>query len=387
MNIKVLMVGAGLSVRGGITSVEKLILEHSSPNYQVQHIGTFAYGSVLHNIKVFFNAIWVLTNQLVKGNIDLVHIHFSERGSTLRKFILALIVLLFRKPLVLHSHGAAYKEFYAGLPLIMQRSILSVFQRCNKFIALSNSWREYFLDAFRLEPDQIVVLYNPVKLPTVVPDRTNHSSITFVFLGRIGKRSGALDLANANIAQQDKGAFDLLSAFAKLPEPYRLRAKLILAGNGDLESAKQLATELNIAAQVTIHSWLTPTQRDTLLETSDVFVLPSYNEGLPMSMLEAMAWGLSVIVTPVGGIPEVIQHKRNGLLVQPGNQSELTSAMQTLIHDDALRLSLGSAARSHCQLFDVQNYVRSLHEIYSSVLNESVTNLSRPKGVHPVKYK
>ena len=366
--IRVLMLGAGLDVQGGITSVEKLILENLPPNLDIRHIPTFSRGSAVYNIRVFLRAIAILIQVSVRNEVDLIHIHFSDRGSTLRKAILALITLVLQKPLILHAHGAAYKEFYAGLPLIAQQVIIGIFSRCAGFIALSESWRLYYLTLFQLKPEQITVLRNPVVFPLATPKRTGRKQITFIFLGRIGKRGGALDMARSIVAmpQQDKGAFDLIRAFAALPAADKAASQLILAGNGDVEAAQQLVEELGVGDQVMIRSWLNPVERDQLLSQADAFILPSYNEGLPMSMLEAMAWGLPVIVTPVGGIPEVITQDENGLLVQPGNQVEITQAMQRLIKDEDLRIFLGVAARDSIQPLDVTQYVSSLYEFYLS---------------------
>ncbi len=421
--IRVLMLGASLDIQGGITSVEKLILENAPPELQIHHVGTFAPGSVRHNAMVFIKAIKTLVWTLLRGEADLVHIHFAERGSTLRKLIIVLIILAFRQPFILHAHGAAYQEFFAGLPSLVQRIIVFLFGRCTKFIALSENWRNYFIETFRLDKNQTTVLYNPVNLPDLsrhvekptqnltpqppsflgsgqvkplslqerglergfpdpvkskvnlpsnIPQQRENMPIKFVFLGRIGKRGGALDAAKSIISfpKQDKGAFDLIKAFAALPESDRNFAELVLAGNGDLEMAQQLIVELAVEEKITICAWLSPAQRDALLATADAFILPSYNEGLPMSMLEAMAWGLPVIVTPVGGIPEVVNHNQNGLLVQPGNQEQLVQAMQNLIRDEGLRISLGTAARRRVECFDVKNYIASLLALYASVVRQ-----------------
>jgi glycosyltransferase involved in cell wall biosynthesis len=372
LQTRVLMLGAGLDVQGGITSVEKLILEHAPPELKIHHVATFAKGSAFHNVRVFLRAAKTLVQTLLRKEADLVHIHFSERGSTLRKAILILITLGFRKPLVLHAHGATYQEFYVGLPPLVQNLISFVFRQCTKFIALSEGWKAFYAENFHLQPNQIAVLHNPVKLPSESPHRVERQQVTFVFLGRIGKRGGALDQVKSVIAfpKQDKGAFDLIRAFAALPEQERACAKLVLAGNGDVEMAQQLIQELGIEEQATVCSWLSPEQRDALLVEADAFVLPSYNEGLPMSMLEAMGWGLPVIVTPVGGIPEVVNHGENGLLVQPGNQQELVQAMQNLIANEDLRLTLGTAARSSIQYLDIKNYISSLLELYTSVVRQ-----------------
>ncbi len=371
--LRILMLGAGLDIKGGITSVETLIIDNAPPELQINHVATFAQGSASHNILVFIKSVQMLLWTILRKEADMVHIHFAERGSTIRKSILAFIVLVFRQPLILHAHGATFQEFYATLPVIIQHLLYMLFSRCTKFIALSESWKDYYSKQFNLGENQISILYNPVNLPSVIPQRRGRTRLKFVFLGRIGQRGGALDLAKSIVAfpKQDKGSFDLIRAFATLPESDKKASELVLAGNGDLEAAEKLIQELNMEEKITICPWLTPEKRDELLATADAFILPSYNEGLPMSMLEAMAWGLPVIVTPVGGIPEVITDKHNGLLVQPGNQEDLVQAMQSIINDENLRISLGNAARASVEKLDIKNYIVSLITLYKSVLETS----------------
>jgi glycosyltransferase involved in cell wall biosynthesis len=370
--IKVLMLGTGFDVKGGVTSVQKLIVEGDSSSYKIQHIPTVVGGSAWKNILVFFHAIQHLCWAIFMREVDIIHIHFSERGSTLRKSILISIGLLFRQSVILHAHGATYQEFYAGLPTFVQKILRFLIGKCSRAIVLSKSWQDYYSSTFNLNKSQVVVLYNPVIIPLNIPDRSGRMQLKFVFLGRIGKRGGALDLAKSvmSFPQQDKGAFDLINAFAALPESDRDRVELVLAGNGDLDAANQLISDLKLTEKITILSWIDPQQRDELLASADAFVLPSYNEGLPMSMLESMAWGLPVIVTPVGGIPEVIIHNQNGLLVEPGKQAQLVTAMQSLIGDEHLRISLGKAARDRVKELDINNYLESLSSLYASVVRE-----------------
>jgi len=370
--IKVLMFGPGLNIQGGITSVEQLIINNSLANIKIRHVPTIIRGSVGQNILVFAKAIQSLCWSILTKEVDIIHIHFAERGSTIRKSILMAIGLLFRQSIILHAHGATYQEFYAGLPQPIQKLLRFLIGNCSKTIVLSKSWQNYYSSKFALAPDQTVVLYNPVEIPISIPNRLGRTHLKFVFLGRIGKRGGALDLAESLISfpKQDKGAFDLIAAFAALPAASRHCTELVLAGDGDLEAANQLIIKLGLEAKITILTWLNPEQRDRLLSTADAFILPSYHEGLPMSMLESMAWGLPVIATPVGGIPEVIHNGHNGLLVDPGHQAQLVHAMQQLIEDEALRVSLGIAARQSVEHCDVRNYMESLSKLYTLVANQ-----------------
>jgi glycosyltransferase involved in cell wall biosynthesis len=371
--LKILMFGTGFSIQGGITSVEKLIINHASSKHQIRHIPTIVRGSAWENIIVFTKAIQDLCGAIFQKEVDILHIHFAERGSTLRKLIPISIGLLFGKPIILHAHGATYQEFYEGLPTFARQVVGFLIRKCTKIIVLSKSWQDYYSTKFSLDESQAIVLYNPVQIPLSIPNRRGRKQLKFIFLGRIGKRGGALDLAQSLISfpKQDKGAFDLIESFAALPEIDRNRTELILAGNGDLEAAHEAIAKLGLTAKITVLTWLNSEQRDELLATADAFILPSYNEGLPMSMLESMAWGLPVIVTPVGGIPEAICDRQNGLLVNPGNQPQLTQAMQELIRDEDLRISLGIAARNSIKHLDIHNYINSLSNLYTSVVNNS----------------
>jgi glycosyltransferase involved in cell wall biosynthesis len=371
--IKVLMFGTGFNIQGGITSVEQLIINNPIAHVKIRHVPTIVRGSVGQNILVFSRAIQSLCWSILTKKVDIIHIHFAERGSMLRKSILISIGLLFRQSIILHAHGATYQEFYAGLPQPIQKLLRFLIGNSSKIIVLSKSWQNYYSSKFALAPDQTVVLYNPVEIPILTPNRLGRKHLKFVFLGRIGKRGGALDVAKSLISfpKQDKGAFDLIEAFAALPATSRQCTELILAGNGDLEAANQLIIKLGLEDKITVLTWLNPEQRDRLLSTADAFILPSYHEGLPMSMLESMAWGLPVIVTPVGGIPEVIRDGHNGLLVEPGHQAQLVHAMQQLIQDEALRVSLGIAARQSVEHCDVRNYMKSLANLYTLVASQN----------------
>jgi glycosyltransferase involved in cell wall biosynthesis len=126
---------------------------------------------------------------------------------------------------------------------------------------------------------------------------------------------------------------------------------------------------LNLVGRVKVVGWVNADQKKHLLSEAAFLTLPSYNEGLPMAILEAMSWGLPVIATNVGGIPEVIDHGQNGLLIEPGAIQALTEGLEFLIRDQVNRQSMGHRARQRVMPFGMQGYVHHLSGIYQAALH------------------
>jgi len=351
----IVQLGPGLAVRGGVSAVERLIVEHVGPHLTVRHVPTMEDGSLGLKLRVFSSALWQMRAALNTREPLVVHIHFSSYGSTLRKTILAWMAVRAGKPLVLHAHGAIFDRFFERLPGFAHRLLTRTFARADRFVVLSSQWKDFYMRRCGVPEQRILVLTNPTSLPKTLPDRGRRDVVQFLFLGRIGAR---------------KGTFDLLRAFRALPSEVRERARLVIAGDGQVEELRTAARDL--ATYVTVHSWIDSAQRDALLLASDVFVLPSYNEGVPMAMLEAMAHGLPVIATPVGGIPDAVTPDVEGILVQPGDEVALTRALARFIEDEPLRLQCGRAARTRAEQYDVAVYTQQLLQVYRQLLTEAV---------------
>jgi glycosyltransferase involved in cell wall biosynthesis len=348
--VRVLQFGPSLSVRGGISSVEKLICDYLPPYVSMRHVPTMEEGSAITKASIFARAVQELRRSLESLDPTIVHIHIASRGSTLRKVILAEMVARAGRPLVLHAHGSEFDQFHRKLPAAVRRNVNRTLQRANVFITLSTQWRDFYVEECEISPSQIVVLPNPVSVPGQVPDRRGRAQVQFVHLGRLGER---------------KGGYDLVDAFAGLPEGLRNRARLVLAGDGDVEGVRKRAEPLGSSVEVL--SWVDARERDRLLTQSDVFALPSRAEGVPMALLEAMAYGLPAITSPVGGIPDVFRGDLDGVFVTPGDIDQIRAAMAKFITDDAARLDAGRSARARAGEYDVHVYARRLAEIYQRI--------------------
>lgn len=351
--IHVLMLGESLDRQGGIVTVQKVILDEADDRIAYRHIATLPPGSTTRKVAVFARALLRLSWALLKDECDLVHIHVSDRGSAFRQTITASLSQLFGKPVVMHTHAGAFHDFYPRLPEPIRRTMGAVFRRCACLIALSESWRTFYVRVVGMPAERVAVLYNPVPLPPVVPERPAGELVRLVCLGRI---------------VETKGSYDLIRAVAALAPELRQRIRLIMAGDGEAGIARQLVQELALGEQITVLDWIDAAKRDALLAAADIFVLPSYHEGLPMALLEAMSWGLPAITTPVGGIPELIQQDRTGLLVAPGAVAELAAAITCLAESSEQRRRLGQAARACVEPYGAARYVSRLTELYQSLL-------------------
>jgi glycosyltransferase involved in cell wall biosynthesis len=141
-----------------------------------------------------------------------------------------------------------------------------------------------------------------------------------------------------------------------------------LGGDGELEQARHYANKLDVAHRVECLGWVTGEHKRALLARCTVFVLPSYNEGQPMSVLEAMAAGTPVLSTRTGGVPDAVTDGVNGLLVEAGDVEALSAALSVLLSNEALRRRLGQCARDRVRdAFSTDVLLPQLEEIYDEV--------------------
>ncbi len=159
----------------------------------------------------------------------------------------------------------------------------------------------------------------------------------------------------------------LIRSFARV-RAHRPDAHLLLVGDGPLASSlRQLAEECGLNGCVHFAGYQSEPER--YLQAMDVFALTSRSEGMPVAILEAAAAGVPVLASRVGGVPEIIEHQRTGLLFEANDSSALTAGLIALLDDPALAGRLAQAARQQAQsLFDVRHMVAGYHKLYSSLL-------------------
>ncbi len=362
-------------MKGGITRVIELIGAHLPGHICVRFIATFncytgdteatraERGSRFGQALVFLLAfVQTLIHALARRTI--FHVHFAGRGSLLRKGVLCVMLRSLRCRYLVHSHAADTNLFSPWLPMACRRLILWGIGGAGRVIVLSQFWHDYYSSLLNLPAERVLLLPNPADLPKSIPDRSRRKGLRILFLGRVGMR---------------KGAYDLIRAFAALPEGIRKCCHLTLAGDGDTDEARILAQELGCAQRVTMPGWVGKGAVERLLVDSDVLVLPSYAEGMAMTLVEAMSWGLPVVTTSVGGAGEFLEQGRNCLLVAPGDVGGIRDAIANLAGDPDYRLQLGLAGRVTISRFNIDTYISTLSALYE----ELAGNQHAKQNEHP----
>jgi glycosyltransferase involved in cell wall biosynthesis len=150
------------------------------------------------------------------------------------------------------------------------------------------------------------------------------------------------------------------------------RVKLLVAGAGDLEGKlKAQAAALGVAARVVFAGEVGHDRLPALLAASDAFCRPSRSEGLGNAFIEAMAAGLPTVGTPVGGIPDVIQDGRNGLMVEPESSGSVAAAIGRLLDDPALARRLAEAGKASARGYAWESLAGRMAGLFGRLFRES----------------
>lgn len=281
---------------------------------------------------------------------DVAHVNLSTQGSTLRKLVVTAALRLAGLPYVLHLHGSGYDAYWTRAPERLARRIDAMFAGAARILVLGRVWRDLVLARVPDAADRVTILPNATAAPQVGP-MAGPGPVAILFLGHVGPR---------------KGVPDLVAALAKLPPVPAWRA--VIAGNGAVEQTRAEIGRAGLADRVTLPGWVGPAEVERLLGAADILVLPSFEENLPMSVIEGMAHGLAVVTTPVGAVSDIMVDGETGLLVPPGEPARLAEALRSLVEDGALRRRLGDAARAfHREHLEIGRYTERLVSVWRSV--------------------
>ena len=346
---RILVVGPSpTKSKGGMATVIEEISKDKRLNeqYDIEIYESYVDGNKLTVLA--YSIFSFIRFYITKRNYEIYHIHTASYGSTFRKGWYVNAAKRWGKKVILHVHGAEYMKFYNKSN--NKKKICSILNSADKVIALSDEWKNKFDKTFGL--NNCIVLENGIdteRLKPAISDYKDHPH-TFVALGRLGQRKGTYDLINAiNLVRSE------------IPD-----ILCYLAGDGEIEKCEELVKDNKLEHNILIIGWADFKRKLELLKKSSVLVLPSYNEGLPMAILEGMACGKAIISTMVGAIPEVVKEE-NGILIEPGDIKALADALLKYCKDENSIKSAGIANRN---LIDQKFSMDVMHQKLSAIYSE-----------------
>lgn len=348
---KVLFIGVDYrNAIGGIAAVENEYAKFVKP---FKFVRTCATAGKVKKALVAAEALVRFTGKMLTDrDIEIVHVNAASDASFWRKRIFVKIAQRFGKKIVYHNHGGGFKRFAAEHPEAVQ----GVLNRVNTVVALSQNWVEYFTQVQKCKDVRVInnVVSHPPRPVDAPAPRNTALPLRLTFLGKI---------------MDAKGVFDLVELLSSNRAEYEGKVLLTVGGNGEVERFKELIDSRNLGSMVRYAGWVDAEGKDRLLRDTDVYILPSYFEGLPISILEAMSYGKPVISTPIGGIPEIVEDGVNGLLVKPGDLPALKSAIDRFLADPSLLQSMGNASLRRVEPFYPEAVDASLTALYTSLLS------------------
>lgn len=349
-----IMIGTAMDGNGGIATVVKGYSDADFIRYNhFVYVSSHSSNSgVFGNVTQFTIAFIKVFFTLAFKNVRIVHLHVASRGSFYRKSVFLMLAKVFKAKAVFHLHGAEFKVFYEQESGLFKKFfIVNSLKQADIIIVLSESWKQWVNDVIGDEKP-VVVVYNSIP-SNDLPSLSNRDR-SILFLGKL---------------EQRKGVYELLIAFKKVLMQLD-DVRMLLCGNGNLQEYRTIAVQLGIAQNVDFKGWIGPEERSKYLAGSSMFVLPSFNEGFPMSIIEAMSYGMPIVSTNVGGIPEAIQDGKTGLLVSAGDTDALADAMLKFLNDPMLAQEFGLAAKSYFErnFSNEVCYPRIVSEVYKPLL-------------------
>ena len=344
--LKVLMIGPDRSVHGGISGVVNNYFDAGLDRMiDLCYIGTMVEGTKLTKLLQAAKAYVCFLIKITK--YDIVHVNMASDSSYFRKSVFIRTAKACRKKLVIHQHGGNFPEFYEKeLSERGRKRAKKVLSMGDAFLVLGSAWKDFFGAVIGRE--QITVLPNAVRIPK--REEKKYGVHKILYMGRLCK---------------EKGIGELLTVMPELKAQYP-DVRLYLAGIWEDQELRSQAVSLKEC--VTDLGWVGGTEKQQYLKECDIFVLPSYFEGQPVSVLEAMANACGIVTTKTGGIPDMIIEGKTGLFAVPKDTKTLEQSLSKLLAEPELCRTLGENARRKAEAeYSIDNNIKQLLAIYEGV--------------------
>ena len=340
--VKVLQIGASKKTMGGISTVLKAWENsHVWNKYSCKWIESQDNRNLLFKIYYFIKSFFVSLITIPRYNI--IHFHTTPGRSIYVQMPIFILSLLYHKKIIVELHVGNQLNKY-----IDDKVFNWVLTRADKVVVLAYVWRRFLIDNFFLSDEKVIVLYNPAPVVPAYSDK-DHYVLYMAYL------------------VENKGYDIVIEAFSKLIKKYQ-DWKLIIAGSGEIERAKDLARQNGAEDRIEFRGWVSGSEKGDLWRHAGAYCMASYQEGFPMTVLEAWAYGTPLITTPVGGLIDVLEDGKNALVFPFGDVDELCSCFDKLFSSEELRKHLSDSSKQLVsKMFTMEVISKEIESFYDSL--------------------
>lgn len=339
---KVVQIGASRNTRGGVTTVLK-----SWENSEIWHKYDCKWLETQDNRGILYKFYYLLrsffTALLLIPKCDIAHFHTVPGMSIIIQMPIFLLCLLLKKRIVVQLHVGNQIVGHTDDTLFKW-----VLKKADRIVVLAFIWKDLLLTHFDIPQEKVSVIYN------AAPDvkRSDDKEKYVLFMAYLVK---------------NKGYDILIKAFSEISHNYP-DWNLIIAGTGEMDKARELAKRYGVEDKIVFKDWVIGAVKDSLWKHAGAYCMASYQEGFPMTVLEAWSYGTPLITTPVGGLPDVIRNRENALVFDFGDVDGLANCFSLLFSSDMLQRSLSEASVKLAKTtFSMEHTAKDIERMYESL--------------------
>ncbi len=342
---KVIYIGPDINAKGGIASVLKSYKEYFPTFHYIK--SNSRHGTVSG---IFFLILLLIKLPFYKWfkKCRILHIHAAGGKSFIRKSLVISWGKILGYKIIYHNHAGGIINYFSKIGIKKARKTID---KCDAIIILSSHWKKYFQDTFG--NNNVYVINNIV----------NHAdkSLPYHYTGKV-------KIIYFGLINQNKGIFDLVDVLIKHKEEFDNKVELTVCGIGETDKMLSMISDYSLGDIVKYAGWVSGKKKFELLADSDILILPSYSEGLPISLLEAMAYSKAIISTNVGGIPDILKNGYNGFMIEPGDKTALFNAIKHYLDNPQDVKLHGANGNQMVVPFYPEDVIKQLEQLYHSIL-------------------
>lgn len=348
----ILTIGPDINAEGGIAI---LLKSYSEMFEEFNFIATTKTTNNTTKLLMLLKGLVELLYYFLFKPIKIVHVHTAERVSFVRKSIFIVISKLFNKKVILHMHGGDFIEYYNKNTKFCN----AICRRVDSIVCVSKYFEVKYKEIHLNE--NIITIYNASKNPLYdkMPRNLDSKILNILFLGAINDA---------------KGIFEIVDMWSKNKIEISSHFKLTICGIGQGDRLNTLIKEYELRDSINYKGWVNREEKEELLSKCDIYIQPSHFESFGIAILEAMHYGVPIIATNIGGIPELVEDETNGYLIAVGDMKAMRNSLIKLNNNRHILREFGDNSKIKSAKFSIANSEKNLKTLYNNILHNSIVS-------------